>query len=372
MLTALSPTAALRADLERGRRDAPVAPAVERDDDLAAWTLVATMLDRLDALPAEDRPAHATRAGGVLAARTHAPVTGTPARAATVTLQQALHRWGSGDATAAEVVEAVRAVVEDMERGGALALARTSLVAILGTAAAAGTSVHGTTLAHLGRVRRQMGELDAAIRLYDAAAALAAEAGDGALAARAEVGRGVIFWQRGNFPAAREAYARALEVAPAGSPVAVGAHHGLMLVSIGAGDLAKALLHGWRAFADAGEEPDRRAEALINLGGLCRRVGEHDAALRAFRASLTLTETARLRLRSAARRSPRHRSGGCASSSRSRARPTRSSPRSASRGRSRARSSSSGRRSRSREFPAPRRAVTMRVSSSPTRMGCTR
>jgi tetratricopeptide (TPR) repeat protein len=183
-----------------------------------------------------------------------------------------------------------------MERAGALSLARTSLVALLGAAAAAGPAAHGVTLAHLGRVVRQMGELDAALTLYDAAAALAATAADDVLAARAAVGSGVIYGQRGNFPAARAAYKRALALAPARSPIAAGAHHGLMLAALAAGDLEDALGHAWRAFADAGDDADRRSEALCNLGGLCRRTGEHDAALHAFRAGLALTTNPRLRL----------------------------------------------------------------------------
>lgn len=297
MLTALTPTAALRQDLERAG-----VPLADDDqggapgDDLAAWAIVATVLRRLDELPPDERAAHAARAGRALGARGRAPVTGTPARPATVALQRALRRWGSGRGEPRDVVAAARGVVEDMERAGAFSLARTTLMSLLPSAAADGPAAHGLALAHLGRVVRQMGDLDAAIELYEAAAALATTAGDDALAARAAVGMGVIYGQRGNFPASRDAYRRALAVAPPGTPIVAGAHHGLMLAAIAADDLATALAHGWRAFADAERTAERRAEALLNLGSLCRRVGDHAAALRALQACLALAPVPRLRM----------------------------------------------------------------------------
>jgi tetratricopeptide (TPR) repeat protein len=279
----LTPTAALRADLDRTHTPVADGAPGARDDDFASWTIVATVLTRLAAVPAAQWPRHAARAARAL-----------PARSAG--LARALRASARGRATLAAVCDAARAVVEDMERGGALALARSSLVAVAALAQQDGAGAHGTTLAHLGRVVRQDGDLDAAESLYEAAAERAAAAGDDVLAARAAVGRGVIFGQRGNFPAARAAYTHALTLAPPGNPIAAGAHHGLMLVALAAGDLQTALGHGWRAFADASEDADRRADALSNLGGLCRRAGDHDAALRAFRASIALTETPRHRL----------------------------------------------------------------------------
>jgi hypothetical protein len=69
-----------------------------------------------------------------------------------------------------------------------------------------------------------------------------------------------------------------------------------MMVDMAVGDYDAAFSHGWEAFADAHVDPTRRADLLINLATLCRKVGQEYAALRSYRAALTLASISRLRL----------------------------------------------------------------------------
>ena len=120
--------------------------------------------------------------------------------------------------------------------------------------------------------------------------------GDRELTGRAAVGRGILANMRGNYPEAHAAYEAALAAALDVPAVASMAHHGLMLAASAAGDVNAALAHGWRAFESAAGDPTRRADMLINLAELCRKVGQYAAALRGYQAALVLTRLPRLRL----------------------------------------------------------------------------
>ncbi|AHG92533.1 Tetratricopeptide repeat-containing protein (plasmid) [Gemmatirosa kalamazoonensis] len=269
MLPRLLPTAALRADLDT--TDAP-------DEASARWLVVATVLARLGQVDAADRAGYAHGCAE-----------------AVEPMARELLAW-RGPAAPDALAGLVQREVEAMERAAALHLALSALQSLVPLLADDALVRRGHVLAQLGRVARQMGELDAATRYYESARDLAARAHDDELAARAAVGLGVVHGQRGNYPAARDAYRRALAAAPAGSPIARGAHHGLMLAATAAEDYDAAFEHGWQAFVHAHDDAEGRAEMLINLARLCRKVGEYAAALRAFQASLGLTTVRRLQL----------------------------------------------------------------------------
>ncbi len=295
MLIALSPTEALRADLARlGRPDA------ETDDVIhggafARWLRVSTVAYRLSQLAADERTDYAHRASAswpVMDSLPGGPEFGAPGPSDR--FADALAGW-EGELAAPRLVEAVQREVEDMERGGAFSLGYTTLGALRGLVSHDGLA-HGVLLVQQGRVARQFGDLNTAVELYEAAAAAADRVSDRELAARAAVGLGVVATYRGNYPEARVVFSRALAVAPPGSPLIGSAHHGLMMVDMAVGDFDAAFSHGWQAFDDVNADPTRRADLLINLATLCQKVGQEYAALRSYRAALTLASISRLRL----------------------------------------------------------------------------
>ena len=295
MLIALSPTDALRTDLARvGRFDAD-SDADAHGGAFARWLRVATVVYRLAQLPADERAGYAHGAARLWPVVD--PVLGGPefgSAGPTDRFADALTAWSGGLASVVGI-EAVQAEVEDMERGGALSLAFATLGALRAVVDAESVQ-YGFVLAHQGRVARQLGELQVALDLYAIADQAAERLADSELAARAAIGVGIVAVQRGNYPDARSAFVRALMQAPAGSPLAGQAHHGLMLAATAASDFDTAFSHGWQAFDDALGDAARRAELLINLATLCQKVGQEYAALRAYRAGLSLSSISRLRL----------------------------------------------------------------------------
>ena len=250
------------------------------------WLVVATAVHRLAQLPPDARREYAERAAAVWR---DAP-TLVPDE-----VSDAFAHFGEPDGSQ-RMVLVMQGMVEAMENAGAFQLAYTMLAAVRATLRDAGPRAIGLVLAQQARVARQLGELDVAFDLYDAAAELAESSGDRELAGRALLGKGNVACMRGNYPEAGDAYVAALAVAGDVPAIAAGAHHGLMIRASVAGDVSAALSHGWEAFESAAGDAARRADLLINLAELCQRVGEHAAALHGYRAALVLTSLTRLRL----------------------------------------------------------------------------
>lgn len=104
---------------------------------------------------------------------------------------------------------------------------------------------------------------------------------------------------RGNYPEARTSFRRAIAAARRAGSLELrrAAHHGLLFAAAAARDIDLALAHGWAAVNyTSPEQPDDRAETLVNLAGVGCLVGAHRAALGACLSALELTDTPRVRL----------------------------------------------------------------------------
>lgn len=320
MLSPLAPTAALRADLARCVGDAPygtgVSPVVDDGHahlasalgtdtsppelEWSMWLQVATLLGRVSRVRGRARVTLCEAIGrlaDVAGAPTESSAPDSPEQvlARLADVWRAVAAWGSTVGTLPEC-EIVLREVEAMERAGGFQLALTCVSALQDCVAPTSYALQARLLAQRGRIVRQLGDLEAAEEHYRGANEYALRAGDDDVVARAAIGLGNVFGQRGNYPAARAAYRRALDVAPTGSMHAAGAHHGLMLAALAAEDHDAAFEHGWRAFEGARGDRERRSETLINLGTLCRAVGHDDVAYRTFCAGLALATTSRLRV----------------------------------------------------------------------------
>jgi hypothetical protein len=101
---------------------------------------------------------------------------------------------------------------------------------------------------------------------------------------------------RGNLPAAERGYLKALDLAVPFQSTYVSACQGLMSIAIGKGDLADALLYGWRLYDATEVDFDARTSALSDLAVVAMNAGFHDAALRGFEHALTRAIVPRIRL----------------------------------------------------------------------------
>ncbi len=289
---------AYAADLTRLCRIGPIGA----NDD--AWLLLAHALGRYSVLPDDALVEAALQVADVVAV--DALAGDLKAEPKLLRVARALRGLGNGGGISAaacdELVIAMRAVVEDMETAGAFALAYASLHGLLG---AFGTRIsdhtRGGVFVQQGRAVRQMGLTDLARSFYQDAmdAGQACQSLD--LLSRAYIGFGVLAITRGNYPEAREHFQRSLDNADqANDPELIrSAHHGLMNCCMASGDLDAALVHGWNVLRLC-ISADSRAEALMNLGEICRMSGEHQAALRVYAVAMEWTSHRRVRLHAAA------------------------------------------------------------------------
>ena len=156
----------------------------------------------------------------------------------------------------------------------------------------------GMILIQLGRIARSTGDLDGAQDVLATASQLAQSGDSHELEIRVAAAQAVLARTRGNYPAARKLFEKAMDGAKTLglADVAGVAHHGLMIVTAEAGDYDAALRHGWQAWSAARDQHAREAEMLINLAELCTRTGYDAAALGALAAALARTTIPRLRL----------------------------------------------------------------------------
>ena len=275
---------AYREDLRRSSPRTALGPADHE------WLLAATGLERLAQLPAPERATGARR----LAAAFQDDGDAGGDRVLAQALETLATREGS-DA----LLSRSRAICADMERAGALLLARVTLDAAVVVGAEAGPRERGLAIVQQGRILRTIGEIDEARGRYEAAIELGTAEAMDEVAARASIGLGVLARTRGNYPEARRRYETGLELATrAEADEVVGlAHHGLLAVAAAAGELSVALVHGWEAFRHAaGKGGDAEAEALFNLAHLCLDAGHSTASLSGNLSALSRTSSPRLRL----------------------------------------------------------------------------
>lgn len=194
------------------------------------------------------------------------------------------------------LAERFRVEAERMERSGCFELAFTTMSAVCQLTARADLTTRMLATVHMGRVARQLGDLDTATDCYQKAADEALRERDGPLAARGFIGLGILAATRGNRPAERSMFERALSLAHPGGSVEMSAAQGLMLPALAEGRLIDALLYGWRAFDLTAPGSEERAMIVGNLATASLHGDFAAAALRGFLHVLTLTNTARIRL----------------------------------------------------------------------------
>ena len=195
-----------------------------------------------------------------------------------------------------DALSVLHGIVEGMENHHAFHLAFATLSAARLALPELPPLPTGRLMAQQARVARQLGDLETAADLYAMVLDLGDMHDESELLVRGHVGAGLVAETRGNFPAARSEYQRALAHGEAVPRVAAIAHHGLMVAASKAGDLGTALRHAWAAFEGVAGDAVRRVDLVINLAELARKGGEGRIALRAFRTALEHTELSRLRL----------------------------------------------------------------------------
>jgi tetratricopeptide (TPR) repeat protein len=187
-------------------------------------------------------------------------------------------------------------IAADMERGGALNLAYSTVtnmrIAMLERGPA---GARGQATFQQARVLRQMGLLEEAEDTFTEAREDALRANDFELEGRALEGLAAVVGQRGNYPAvirfATEALAR-LSPTSESLPAA----HGALMIAYGRlKNFESALEHGWRGY-DLADTVERRAMIVGNQATLALRSGEFDAARRAFLAAFAMTPHTRMKL----------------------------------------------------------------------------
>lgn len=300
-----SPLDAYREDLSRAQGRTRLAA----DDEF--WIILATGLRRVVQAPPRSRATAARRLSSALVTLaqeltqvTKIDAAGAPGRGQAedaarrpLAIADALSQL-SDPASASALATEVRAVAADAEEAGAVILAREILTDVRALASHARPLERGLVLLQLGRIARTLGDLNGALDFLHAAGDLGRADGVPELLVREAVGEAVVARTRGNYPAARALFERALEGASAiGLADVIGlSHHGLMIVTAEAGEFDTALRHGWRALSSARSQRAREAEMVANLAELCARAGYDAAALGGFAAALARSAAPRLRL----------------------------------------------------------------------------
>jgi len=130
-----------------------------------------------------------------------------------------------------------------------------------------------------GRVYRRFARWDDALASYQRAYQIAEVAGLWEKASRVLVGLASVRKELGSLPDARRVYRDALDLAyRAGEKDAIAtAHHGLLSFEHAAGNTHEALQHGWTAVATY-EDAGRRIRCLANLAGALTDLGDRSAA----------------------------------------------------------------------------------------------
>ncbi|MEP6832381.1 MAG: hypothetical protein ABJB74_03265 [Gemmatimonas sp.] len=178
-----------------------------------------------------------------------------------------------------QLAERLRVEAEDMELAGCFELARTTVSSVCQMLARAPLTNRLLATAHLGRVNRQLGDLNSAVDCYSTVTEEGQAANDGPVAAHGFIGLGNVAHARGNRPAQKSLFEQALGLAARGSTVELSAHQGLMIVANAQNLLADALLHGWRAHDLAPPDSELQLAIVGNLAHTAFRAGFYVAAL---------------------------------------------------------------------------------------------
>lgn len=192
----------------------------------------------------------------------------------------------------------VRLLCEQIEDAGALHLADALLGAYLLSGDAIDALERGRIAALRGRFAWKRGDHVTAFQRYRRVRAIARRIGSAELEVRADVGFTVVARQRGNYPAARRAARRAVEVGEAHGLARLAAigHQSLMVAAVVAGDLNTAVRHSWLAYANVRGDVVEEAAHLVDTAQLFLDGGHADIASAGFAAALERRIPDRIRL----------------------------------------------------------------------------
>ncbi len=240
------------------------------DSRLSHWLSVAQAAERIAALPLNDRSEYvATLANDVLP-----PTDDRPTQ---------IDGDGSKPIDAlSKLAERLRVEAEQMEKAGCFELALVTVSSVCRALSTGELSQRLLASVHMGRVMRQMGDLDNATDCYASVTADAQKAGEGPIAAHGYIGLGNVASERGNRPLQKAHYLDALLLSPRGSPVELSSHMGLMVVAMARVDLADALLHGWRAHDLSPPNSDDQYGIISNMARIAHQAGFLEAATAGF------------------------------------------------------------------------------------------
>jgi tetratricopeptide (TPR) repeat protein len=132
--------------------------------------------------------------------------------------------------------------------------------------------------AQSARVLRTIGQLDQALIVFASAAQTARRHRDRWLMARVKLGVGVAYHTRGNYPAARSEFRKALRHAPPHVDLMIGAHLGVLSASCSKEGFKSAIKHGQIALQYANGDVHAEVEALSLLAELHTQVERYDDA----------------------------------------------------------------------------------------------
>jgi tetratricopeptide (TPR) repeat protein len=192
----------------------------------------------------------------------------------------------------------VRALCEEVEDAGAVILADAILQAYLRSGDDASALERARCDALRGRLAWKRGDQDLAAEFYWQVEQQGITLAAPELEARAAIGQAILARLRGNYPASREAGARAVRVAQrSGYPrlCALG-HQTLMIACAAAGDLDSAVQHAWAAYTDVRGDATGEAAGLVDLAQLFYDHGHYDLAEAGFSTALRVPLPDRIRL----------------------------------------------------------------------------
>jgi tetratricopeptide (TPR) repeat protein len=256
-----APLTPLKAFVHDAEQLGDIGIASSNDAQLSHWFAVAQAAERLATLAPHHRPEYLhVLVDAILPTRTERP---TQIEGDGRTPVDAL----------GQLAERLRLEAEDMERGSCFELALTTVSAVCQMLNSDEPTGRLLATAQLGRVNRQMGDLESAVDCYKTVADDALALEDSPIAAHGYIGLGNVAHARGNRPEQKLFFDRALQLAAVGSVARLSAHQGLLNVAISQGELAEALLHGWKAHDLAPTGSDLQYEILNGLATIAREAG---------------------------------------------------------------------------------------------------
>jgi hypothetical protein len=192
----------------------------------------------------------------------------------------------------------VRLLCEHIEDAGAIHLADAVVGAYLLSGDEIDALERGRIAALRARFAWKRGDHVTAFERYRRVRTVARRIGSAELEVRAEVGFALVARQRGNYPAARSAARRAVELGEAHGLARLAAigHQSLMVAAVLAGDLNTALQHSWLAYAHVRGDVVEEAAHLVDTAQLFLDAGHANVASAGFAAELERRIPDRIRL----------------------------------------------------------------------------